>query len=66
MPTEQLASAVQGRCPVCAAFISLPSSVEETEVLPCTECQTMLVIDRCDGSQMILSEAPQIEEDWGE
>lgn len=66
MSPEQLAVEIQGRCPVCAAFITPPPSAEETEILPCPECQTMLVIDGFEGRRMRLSEAPRIEEDWGE
>lgn len=66
MSMERLDTTCRGQCPVCAAVISLSGKVEETEILPCPECRTMLVVERFESGQPILSEAPQIEEDWGE
>ncbi len=56
----------RGECPVCAAVVAAGGAVEDTEILPCPECRTMLVVDRLERGRLILSEAPQIEEDWGE
>jgi len=66
MSLERTEMTWRGQCPVCAALIVPPAGVEETELLPCPECQTMLVVDGRQGNRMVLSEAPQIEEDWGE
>ncbi|HPW16826.1 MAG TPA: hypothetical protein PLP83_00435 [Candidatus Aminicenantes bacterium] len=57
---------VSGECPVCAARLFRPSSVEETEMLTCDECRSALVVDRRVDGLMVLGEAPRIEEDWGE
>ncbi|MGA2586118.1 MAG: lysine biosynthesis protein LysW [Candidatus Aminicenantales bacterium] len=66
MSLEKIEMTARGECPVCAAFVFSASSVEETEILACPECRTMLVVDGVEGSRLRLSEAPQIEEDWGE
>ena len=57
---------LRGECPVCAAVFAPSGSVEDTEILPCPECRTMLVVERRERGRLILGEAPQIEEDWGE
>jgi Zn-finger nucleic acid-binding protein len=64
METTEYSS--RGNCPLCAAFIFSGRKVEETEILACPECQTMLVVDRVNGKSLILSKAPEIEEDWEE
>jgi lysine biosynthesis protein LysW len=66
MSLERMEVTLRGSCPVCAAFVTPSAKVEETEILPCPECQTMLVVDGFESHQLILSEAPKIEEDWGE
>jgi hypothetical protein len=67
MSMERLETAApRGTCPVCAAVFTPRGPVEDTEILPCPECQTMLVVERREGSWILLGEAPQIEEDWGE
>lgn len=66
MATEITERLSQGNCPLCAAFILSGRKVEETEILTCPECQTMLVVDRINGKSLILSEAPEIEEEWEE
>jgi len=53
-------------CPVCDAPVALEEDVEESEILSCPECQTMLVVDRTESGSLQLAEAPPIEEDWGE
>ncbi len=59
-------AAVFGECPVCAALLSRPSSIEETEILTCDECRSTLVVDRRIDGRVIFGEAPRIEEDWGQ
>lgn len=53
-------------CPVCDAEFSLPADVAESEVVTCTDCKSRLVVDRIEGQKAHLSEAPEVEEDWGE
>jgi len=57
---------LSARCPVCDAFITPEEELEESEILSCPDCHTMLVVDGVDSGAIRLSEAPQIEEDWGE
>jgi hypothetical protein len=66
MSMERLALISRGDCPVCAALISPPGGLEESEILACPECQSMLVVEGCEGGRLIFGEAPRIEEDWGE
>jgi len=66
MSMQQIEATVQGTCPVCAGMITLPGSLVETEILACPECQSMLVMEGFRGGSAVVSEAPQIEEDWGE
>ena len=66
MPLERIEMTARGECPVCAALVLPASRIEETEILACPDCRTMLVVDGFEGSRLRLSEAPQIEEDWGE
>ena len=66
MSMEHLEILYRGTCPVCAADVVPASRLEESELLPCPECRTMLVVDGTEGNRLILNEAPRIEEDWGE
>lgn len=53
-------------CPVCDAVIELPADTEETEIITCPECENRLVVELIKDERLILGEAPEIEEDWGE
>jgi lysine biosynthesis protein LysW len=66
MSMNQLIAEVQGSCPVCSAAITAAQGLEETEILTCPECQSKLVVDGRQGQNLVLGEAPLIEEDWGE
>ncbi len=56
---------LSGHCPICDASITQEEEVEESEILSCPECQTMLFVDCVESGAFQLTEAPQIEEDWG-
>ena len=66
MATEHLEIMARGECPICAASVVPAVRVEEAELLACPECRSVLVVDRIETSRIVLSEAPQIEEDWGQ
>jgi lysine biosynthesis protein LysW len=66
MSMEHLEILAHGTCPVCAADVVPAAHPEESELLPCPECRTMLVVDGTSGGRLTLNEAPRIEEDWGE
>lgn len=66
MSLSTVEAAAFGECPVCAALLSRPLSIEETEILTCDECRSALVVDRRVGGRLFFGEAPRIEEDWGE
>jgi lysine biosynthesis protein LysW len=66
MAIEKRESFLSADCPLCAAPISLPQDTEESEIFRCPLCQSMLVVDSCSGRSLSLTQAPQIEEDWGE
>lgn len=57
---------LSGGCPVCDALIFGPTDVEVSEILLCRDCESMLVVEAINESQIELSEAPEMEEDWGE
>ena len=57
---------LQANCPICDAEISLADDVEETEIITCSDCGNRVVVDEVDNGNVTLSEAPEIEEDWGE
>jgi len=59
-------TAHQATCPVCEASVEVPEGTVESEVITCTDCSTQLVVDKISSEGAEVSEAPDIEEDWGE
>ena len=53
-------------CPVCDADITLPTDVQISEVITCSDCKTKLVVETIEKQKAVLAEAPKVEEDWGE
>ena len=51
-------------CPVCDAELPIPDDPVESELLDCEECGVELEILALDP--IVLGEAPEAEEDWGE
>jgi len=51
-------------CPECAAEITLPGDVMESEIVQCAECEVELEVVSLDP--LTLDLAPEEEEDWGE
>ncbi|HPB56138.1 MAG: Alpha-aminoadipate carrier protein LysW [Candidatus Aminicenantes bacterium ADurb.Bin508] len=51
-------------CPVCESEISLPEDSRVHEVYPCPECRCEMEILSLEP--LIVEEAPQVEEDWGQ
>lgn len=52
-------------CPVCDGAVALPEKTEESEIINCKDCQSRLVVEKL-SPQVILQQAPAVEEDWGE
>ncbi len=52
-------------CPICDGVIQLTSQLEVSEIISCPECGNRLVVESTEGT-LALSEAPEIDEDWGE
>ena len=52
------------KCPVCEADVSVGSSVMLGELLTCADCGTELEVISL--SPLIVEEAPEVQEDWGE
>lgn len=52
------------KCPVCEAAVEASDDPVEGELLECPECGSELEI--LDLDPIVLGEAPQAEEDWGE
>ncbi len=51
-------------CPVCGAEIVLEKGTVKGELIECNDCGTELEV--ISVNPVIVSEAPQEEEDWGE
>ena len=51
-------------CPVCGGNIETESNLEKGEVLTCNECGSDLEVKSVDP--LVLAEAPESDEDWGE
>jgi lysine biosynthesis protein LysW len=66
MSMERLEIEAHGFCPVCSAVVNPASRLERSEVVPCPECQSLLVVEGWDGPRLVFGEAPRAEEDWGE
>lgn len=66
METNKREINISGVCPICEAVVASDERVEESEILICGDCQSSLVVDSVNADCLILSEAPEIEEDWGE
>ncbi len=59
-------TAHQATCPVCEASVEIPEGTVESEVITCADCSTQLVVEKISAEGAQVSEAPEIEEDWGE
>ena len=57
---------IKSNCPVCDAPIDITDGTEESEIIPCRECRTRLVVEKIGQNQAVLNKAPEVEEDWGE
>lgn len=51
-------------CPICEAEVAIPANAMLNELLSCPDCGTELEIVSL--QPLLLEEAPQVEEDWGE
>lgn len=64
-PSEPSAQA-SGNCAVCDLPITLAPGTRATEVITCTDCKTRLVVEKVEGVNATLVQAPAVEEDWGQ
>ncbi len=59
-------------CSICNCVISLNDDTEEAEIVHCPDCQSALVVESIrqvqdsEVREIVLAEAPAVEEDWGE
>jgi lysine biosynthesis protein LysW len=52
-------------CPTCEEEITLPEGTIAAELITCDECDSMFeVVEGENGLE--LTDAPEVEEDWGE
>ena len=51
-------------CPVCEADVEVADDVVVGEILECEDCSTELEIISI--IPLVVAEAPEVEEDWGE
>ncbi len=54
----------QVECPLCEAEVALAEDTVQDELLECLDCGTELVVTGLEP--LLIEEAPQAEEDWGE
>ena len=57
---------MQSECPICSETVSLPQDSEVSEIIECPGCHNRIVVKSKNGKNVVLEEAPQIEEDWGQ
>lgn len=57
---------IKTKCPICDGSVNLPEDAEESEIITCPECENRIVVAGVNGMEIVLEEAPEIEEDWGE
>ena len=57
---------LNANCPICGGQISLAEDVEVSELFICKECSNRIVIESISNNNVVLKEAPKIEEDWGQ
>jgi len=51
-------------CPVCGARVDVDSTVVKGELIECVDCGSELEVKGTDP--VVLEEAPEAEEDWGQ
>jgi len=54
----------QSECDVCGASFNLGADIELNELIECSDCGTEFEVTQL--APVLLSAAPQEEEDWGE
>jgi lysine biosynthesis protein LysW len=57
---------MSAQCSICDAPVELQEGVEVSEVVTCADCGSRLVVESITNHQVLLAQAPAIEEDWGE
>ena len=53
-------------CPTCDAEVTVPKGTEESEIINCSDCKSRLVVEKIEKDQVMLQQAPAVEEDWGQ
>ncbi|MBU1089636.1 lysine biosynthesis protein LysW [Patescibacteria group bacterium] len=53
------------KCPKCDADITLADDCEVGEIISCDECSAELEVKQLEP-EVILDDAPEVQEDWGE
>ncbi len=59
-------SDLHGNCPICDGKVNLPQNTEVSEIITCSDCNNRLVVNGVKKGAVVLAEAPEVEEDWGE
>ncbi len=55
---------IMSECPVCGAQLTLSEDLVKSELLECDDCGTELEVIAL--NPVVLKEAPETEEDWGQ
>ena len=57
---------MNANCPICEANIDIKDDSEAGELILCADCGAELEIESISNGKVVLVEAPEEEEDWGE
>lgn len=57
---------MQAQCPICDAAVAVSDSTETAEIISCPECKNRLEVRDINKENVVLKEAPKVEEDWGQ
>lgn len=57
---------MRANCPICDVSLKLSADLVESEVIECKDCHRKIVLESLSKGKVLLKEAPQVEEDWGE
>jgi alpha-aminoadipate carrier protein LysW len=55
---------IQAPCPTCETEVTMPEPVVAGEIVECGQCRSELEVLTVEP--LVLAQAPEIEEDWGE
>jgi alpha-aminoadipate/glutamate carrier protein LysW len=55
---------INAPCPTCESDVTVPEPVVANEIVECGQCRSELEVLTVEP--LVLAQAPEVEEDWGE